>query len=87
MFFTPWPASRMEKHPKDMGSEEVVLEGMDETLIEGNEMMREMGCWETWMWGQSMCYRLMWEVEVAPRKRENCKPLPLKWITQWRFVQ
>lgn len=46
-------------------------------MTEGSKVMRKMGGWDTCKWASCMCYRLMWEVEVAPRKQTRGDSLPL----------
>lgn len=88
-FFRPWTPSRMAEHERNMDSEEVKedFQATEEDVVEGCPTMRETGGWETWMWGSSMCYRLMWEVNIVPRYGTEGDSLPLKSITRWRCTE
>jgi hypothetical protein len=88
-FFRPWMPSMLETYEKNMDSEEVKkdVQCMEDDLVEGDPIMRENDGWETWMWASSMCYRLLWEVNIAPRIGTDGDSQTLKSLTEWRCTR
>ncbi|KAE8151535.1 hypothetical protein BDV25DRAFT_138770 [Aspergillus avenaceus] len=87
-FFRPWSVVKLETHVR---STEVTEANEDVAVVESilkddTPRYKAMGGCKTWEWASELCYRLMWEVAVAPRKGTEGDLQTIKTVYGWRCL-